>query len=98
MFEGKKLDLYKKLKKRVIPGRKASSSFTQDVATEFRDESQYFLVTKSGRFFQLPDEKSKKFDIFGANKEVVSEYVKKNNLDPEEEKDLLKIIQFYDGV
>lgn len=98
MFEGKKLDLYKKLKKKVIPGRKATSSFTQDVPTEFRDESQYFVVTKSGRFFQLPEEKSKKFDIFGANKEVVLEYVKNNDLDPEEDKDLLKIIQFYDGV
>jgi hypothetical protein len=98
MFEGKKLDLYKKLKKRVIPGRTASSSFTQDVPTEFRDESQYFLVTKSGRFFQLPDERSKKFDIFGANKEVVLEYVKNNDLNPEKEDDLLQIIQFYDGV
>lgn len=98
MFEGKKLDFYKKLTKRVIPGRKASSSFTQDVPTEFRDESQYFLVTKSGRFFQLPDEKSKKFDIFGANKEVVLQYVKNNDLDPEKEEDLLKIVQFYDGV
>ena len=98
MFEGKKLDLYKKLKKRVIPGRKASSSFTQDVPTEFRDESQYFLVTKGGRFYQLPEEKSKKFEIFGANKDVVLEYVKNNNLDPNREEDLLQIVQYYDGV
>lgn len=98
MFEGKKLDLYKKLIKKVIAGRKASSSFTQDIPTEFRDESQYFLVTKNGRFFQLPEDKKKKFDIFGANKEKVLQYAKDNGLNPSEEKDLLTIIKYYDGV
>ncbi len=98
MFEGKKLDLYKKLIKRVIPGKKASSSFTHDVPTEFRDESQYFLVTKSGRFFQLPDDKNKKFDIFGANKEVVLKYAEENGLNSEQEADLLKIVQHYDSM
>ncbi|MBT8262565.1 MAG: hypothetical protein KJO05_07065 [Bacteroidia bacterium] len=98
MFEGKKLDLYKKLIKKVIAGRKASSSFTQDVPTEFRDESQYFLVTKNGRFFQLPDDKNKKFDIFGANKQKVLNYAKDNGLNPGKEADLLKIIKYYDGV
>ncbi len=98
MFEGKKLDLYKKLIKKVIPGRKASSSFTQDIPTEFRDESQYFLVTKNGRFLQLPDSKAKKFSIFGANKETVLNYVAENSLDVDKENDLLKIIQYYDGL
>jgi hypothetical protein len=98
MFEGKKLDLYKKIIKKVIPGRKASSSFTQDVPTEFRDESQYFLVTKNGRFLQLPESKEKKFNIFGASKETVLNYVNENGLDVNKEKDLLAIITYYDGL
>ena len=98
MYEGKKLDLYKKIIKKVIPGKKASNSLTKDVPTEFRDKSQYFLVTKNGRFYQLPDSKAKKFDIFGANKALVMKYVEENDLDVNNDEDLLKIVAYYDGV
>lgn len=98
LFEGKKLDLYKKIIKEVIPGRKASNSLTKDIPTEFRDKSQYFLVTKSGRFYQLPDQRSKKFDIFGKNKQLVENYVDENKLDIENDQDLVKIVKFYDGI
>lgn len=98
MFEGKKLDLYKKIIKKVIPGKKASNSLTKDVPTEFRDKSQYFLVTKNGRFYQLPDTKARKFDIFGANKEIVMKYVDDNDLDVDKDDDLLKIVMYYDSI
>lgn len=98
LYEGKKLDLYKKIVKEVIPGRKASSSLTKDIPTEFRDKSQYFLITKSGRFYQLPDSKAKRLNVFGSNKELVRNYVEENDLDIDDEADLLKIIKYYDSI
>lgn len=98
LYEGVKIDLYKKIIKEFIPGKKASSSLTKDIPPVFEDNSLYFVVSKSGRFYQLPDAKAKKLDIFGSNKEQINAYVRENNLNVSDETDLIKVVKFYDNL
>ncbi len=96
LFEGKKVDLYKKIIKEFQPGRKASSSLTKDILPIFKDESLYFVVAKNGRFYQLPESRVNKLDIFGGDKANLEAYASQRELDLQEEADLLEVIKYYD--
>lgn len=53
------------------------------------------LVPENGRSYTLPDTKSGKSNLFGANKEIVMKYVDDNDLDVDKDEDLLKIVIYY---
>jgi len=95
-FEGVRVDLFKKLHKKFTPAKKASSSITNDVPAKFTDKPIYYLVNKEGKFFEFPKSKSKKLKVFGNKQKEIKEFVKKNKLDLNKEKDLLKTVQYYD--
>jgi len=98
MFEGNKYDLFKKLKKEFIPEKKATTSITRDIPPKFVDKSVYYIVTKDGKFYELPSSRKKKLKVFSNNINLIKEYVNKNRLDLNKEQDLLKVIKYYDGV
>lgn len=98
LFEGTKVDLYKKIIKEFQPGKKASSSLTKDIPPVFKDASLYFVVTTNGRFYQLPESRAKKLDIFGGSKPQIEQYAQEHNLNITEEADLLKVIKYFDSI
>jgi hypothetical protein len=97
LYEGNGVDLYKKTQKNFKPLKKASSSITKDVPAVFNDKITYFLATKDGKFYEMPKSRSKKIKVFGNKKDAVKDFVKENKLDLNNEKDLLKVVKFYDG-
>jgi hypothetical protein len=98
MFEGKKYDLFKKLIKEFTPEKKASSSITTDMPARFKDAPVYFIVTKEGKFYELPESRKQKLKVFGSNKNLISDFVKENRLDLNIETDLIRVMQYYDGI
>ena len=96
MFEGKKVDLYKKWEKEFTPVKKAGTSITRELPATFKDKPKYFLVTKSGKFFELPAARSKKLNVFGAKKKALQKFIQENTLDINKEDDLKRLIVHYD--
>lgn len=96
LFEGNTYDLFKKLVKDFIPPKTASTSLTRDTPAKFIDKPVYYIVTKNGKFYELPSSKNKKLKVFSENKEAVKSYVKEKGLDLNKEEDLLKVIKHYD--
>lgn len=98
LYEGQKYDLFKKVKKHFTAAKKASTSITRDIPAKFADDPVYYIVTKTGKFYELPSNRKKKLKVFSDNMSLVKEYVDKNRLDLNDEKDLLRVIKYYDGV
>ena len=98
LFEGNKYDLFKKLKKDFSPEKKATTSITRDIPPKFTDKPVYYIVTRDGKFYELPSNRKKKLKVFSDNMDLVKSYVNKNGLDLNDEVDLLKVIRYYDGV
>lgn len=96
LHEGNKIDLYKKLKKDFTPEKKATTSITRDVPAKFSDDITYYLASKDGKFFELPKSRGKKLKVFGKNKNDIKKYAQDKRLDINQEKDLLKIVKYYD--
>ena len=96
LFEGNQIQLYKKHVKKFTAERKATSTITRDTKASFEDRPEYYIVTRTGKFYTLPKSNKKKLKVFGENKELVKKYVNDNLLDLSDEKDLLRVIKFYD--
>ncbi len=98
LTEGNKYDLFKKVKKDFTPAKKATTSITRDIPAKFADKPVYYIVTKDGKFYELPSSRKKKLKVFSDNEKLVKNYVNSNNLDLNNEKDLIRVIKYYDGV
>ena len=97
LFEGDNYSLYKKLKKKFIPAKKASTSITKDLPPVFLDRPVYYIVTKKGKYYELPDSNGKKLKVFGNKQNEIKKYVKENRLDLKNEKDLIRVMIYFDN-
>ena len=98
LFEGNQINLYKKHVKRFTEARKATSSLTTGTKAKFEDRPEYYIVTKTGKFYALPKSNKRKLKVFGSNKELISDYVIEKDLDLSNEIDLINVINYYDKV
>lgn len=98
LIEGKKYDLFKKLKKNFTPAKKANTSITRDIPAKFLDTPVYYIVTKEGKFYELPSNRKKKLKVFSDNMGLVKDYVDDNRLDLNDEQDLIRVIRYYDSI
>lgn len=98
MYEGNQVNFYKKHIKDFDEAVKASSTLTRDVPARFTDEPEYYLVTKAGKFYQFPNSRNKKLKVFGEKEKVMKKWVKKNQLDLNEEKDLLRAVKYFEKI
>ncbi len=96
VHEGKKVDLYKKLEKDFKPEKKATSSITTSTPAKFTDDITYYLADKNGKFYEMPRSKKRRLKVFGKSYDTMKDFVKDNNLDISEEKDLLRAVKHYD--
>jgi hypothetical protein len=94
--ENKQVALYKKQIKAFTPEKKATSSLTKKIPAQFKDKPVYYLVTKNGKFYQMPKSRSKKLKVFGEKEKEMKKYVKAKDLDLNKEKDLLIAVKHYD--
>lgn len=96
LFEGEKIGLFKKPKKRFTESKKASTSITRDIPASFKDKPVYYIVDKNGKYFELPSSRNKKLKVFGSNRDAIKKYVQQYGLDLNKEKDLIRVIKHYD--
>ena len=96
LFEGSKIGLFKKPTKKFTEAKKASTSITRDLPASFKDKPVYYIVDKSGKYFELPSSRSKKLKVFGSNKDAIKKYVGEKDLDLNKERDLIRVIRHYD--
>ncbi|MDX1462011.1 MAG: hypothetical protein R3359_03060 [Marinirhabdus sp.] len=97
MYEGTKVDLFKKLKKDFTPEKKATSSITRDIPAKFTDDITYYLADKDGKFYELPNSRRKKLKVFAKKEDDMKDYVNDNDLDLNEEKDLMRAVKHFDS-
>lgn len=98
LYEGKKINLLKKVEKHYSTPKKASSSISRDLKGAFTNIETYFLETKNGKLFQMPKAKNKKFKVFGKLEDALKEYAKEKRLNINKEEDLKKLIFHYDSL
>jgi hypothetical protein len=96
LLEGSQMQLYKKHTKKFTPERKATSTITRGSKAKFEDRPEYFIVTRTGKFYALPNSNKKKLKVFGTNKERIKEFIESNSLYLSKEADLIKVINYYD--
>lgn len=94
--EGRQMDLYQKIEKNFSAERKSTNSLVRSSPANFKDVSTYYIVTKTGKFYQLPKSKSRKLHVFSDYKDAVKKYVKENDLDLDKEQDLIKVLRYYE--
>jgi len=96
--EGGQASLFKKLKKKFTKAQIATSSITRDVPAKFKDDNEYFVVNSLGKFTELPSSKKKALLLFGDKKDQIKEFMKKSNLQFDEEADLIRIFKYYNSI
>lgn len=56
------------------------------------------MVSKDGRFYELPNSKSKIIKVMNKKKDQVKAYIKTASLDFKKEKDLIKLVKYYNSL
>ncbi|WP_432412662.1 hypothetical protein [Rasiella sp. SM2506] len=98
LYEGDKIDIFKKLNKKFYPAKPAKTSITRNILAKFEDRPVYYLVAKNGKFYELPSARSKKLKVFGKYQEVIKKFVAKNKLNLNNEEDLIDTIIYFNSL
>lgn len=98
IFKNEHYDLYKKFNVKYIPNFKANTSFDNDRPAEFSMTDAYYLVSKEDEFISLPEGKSRIIKTLAADKKVLRAYLKENDLDISKERDLARLIAYYNSL
>ncbi len=97
LSEGKVYDLYKKTDAEYSPPKAAKTSYDRDKPAEFKQIKTYYIVGKNGSFYELPNSKNKIIKLLSKDIKEVKSHVNKNRLDLDNEKDLIKLLDFYNS-
>ncbi len=92
---GKHLDLYKKSSVVYTPRTFPKTSYDREKPAKFTQTDTYFLVEKTGKFVELPNSKSKLLKVMKNKGKEVKSFLKKNNINLKKEKDLIKLVKYY---
>lgn len=98
LHQDQKHDLFKKYKKKYTPEKKAETSITRDVPAKFTDYPVYYLVRPDGKFIELPSKNRKFADAFIGKEKEINQYRKDNKLNIGDEKDLIRIVKYYNSL
>ena len=91
-------DLYKKSEVTYKQPVYAKTNYDRDRPGTFTQKHTYYLVTKDGKFYELPNSKSKIIKVMSQKGSEVKAFIKKNRLDLKSEKDLAKLVKYYNSL
>lgn len=97
LADGKKYDLYKKVKSVFNEPYVAKTSYESSRGPSFSKQTTYYLV-ENGKFYELPDSKSKILKVMDSKKKEVKSYIRDNNIDLAKESDLIKLVTYFDSL
>ncbi|WP_132065781.1 hypothetical protein [Aquimarina spinulae] len=89
-----KISLYKLLKKKYIDTKIAKTPMNKDIPAKFTDQHAYYLEIDE-KLFPVSSSKKKTVSIFPNNQKEVKDFIGKENLSLKKEKDLIKLVNFY---
>lgn len=97
LVDGEKYSLYKKVKSTFNQPYVAKTSYERDRDPSFSKTTTYYLV-ENGKFYELPDSKSKILKVMDNKKKEVKAYIKDNDLNLDDEDDLMKLVAYFDSI
>ncbi len=98
LFEGNKINLYKKDSKKFVEGAKSVNMMTGDHPNRLVDESSYFIIIDDGELVELTGSRNRKLQaIAGKKRNELRKYVKENNLNVNREEDLIQAVNYFNG-
>lgn len=98
LTEGKNYDLYKRSTVKYVEATQATDSYSREIPARFSRTDTYFIVSKSGSFYELPNNRKKFTNIFSTNRSNIDDYLKKNKIDLKDEVDMIKVMNYIDGL
>ncbi len=97
LYDGKTYDLYKKTKATFREGQEAKSSYGRDTKPSFSKNITYYLVD-DGRFLEMPSSKNRILKMMDSKSSEMKQFIKKNKLDLNNERDLINAISHFDSL
>ncbi len=98
LVDGENFDLYKRTRVKFTEGSKASNSFVKATPSRFSQFEEYY-IQKTGvdRIDELVPKKGKLYNQMDADQKAgLKEFIKENDLDLDNDKDLMSIILYMD--
>ena len=95
LYSGEKAALYKKIKKVYIPEQKAYTSYSNNVAANYKEKNILYLYQEDGVLVEMPNSKKSKIKIFGDQAKEVKLFIKENNININKEAGLIEVISYY---
>ena len=92
---GEKVTLLKKNYKLFVEGSRATTSLTRDVPSTYSDRSDFYLLSPSGDFTEVPSSTRKVLALFPEDKKALGSAIKKYSLNLKKEIDLIRFIGYY---
>lgn len=94
---GSVFDFYKKMTVTFTPA-KESRPYRPAIPAKFEKDTHYYLVSKEGNFFKLPNKKARLIKAMGDKEEEIEAFIKSRNLVVENEVDMIALFKYYDGL
>ena len=98
LVDGENFDLYKRTRVKFTEGAKAANSFVQDTPSRFSQFEEYY-IQKTGidRIDELVPKKGKLYKQMDSDQKAgLKAFIKENDLDLDNDKDLMSIILYMD--
>ena len=95
---GKELALYKRSTSEYTPRTLPKTSYDREKPAKFTTTDSYYLMTAAGNFVEMPEKKSKVLKLMKNNESEVKTFMKKNRIKLNNEKDLIKLVKFYNSL
>ena len=95
LSENKSFDLFKKTTVKFIGPTYAVTSYDNNKPAEFKHKQVYFLVDQLGNFYELPSKKNKLLKFLSKDHKEVKLFAKNNSLNLNKEKDLIRLVSYY---
>lgn len=96
--EGKNFNLYTKKSVVYKAPYYAKSSYDVSRPAEWSKEVSYYLVSKKGDFYELPNSKSKIIKAMSPKEKEMKSFIKKENIQLNKESDLIKLVNYYNSL
>ncbi|MCW8980627.1 hypothetical protein [Altibacter sp.] len=96
--EEKVFDLYKKTDVTYVPPFFAKTSYETSKPAKFDKEVTYYLVDKNGVFYELPSNKNKLIKVMSSHDKEIKNFIRMNRTDLDEEKDLIRLVSYYNSL
>lgn len=78
-----------------VKGKTAASSYQKDKPADFKKQDDKYFIAIENSIIKLPSKKKSFFEVFENKSSMIKAFVKSNKINIKKEKDLNKVINYY---